>query len=331
LEDIFIKSCFMSEEIHRLLGRYFSGEATVEEKDEVRAWASGNEEEFHQLEVFWTSAGSQEAPPFDTQAAWLKVDSRLSSAIPLRARVVPFRKWLAVVAAAACILLVAGIWWINRAPEVLTRTAIAALETIIMEDGTTVKLRKGSTVSYPAHFKGSERLVKLQGIAFFEVAHDAAKPFVIDAAEARVQVVGTSFSVATRPGEVELIVRTGRVKFSSASDPSRSGLVIAGERALLNASGLLKSVNSQSEFSSWTSGSLRFSNTPLPQVAQAVSDFYGVRVKINSTDSISISSEKVTASFTNQDLPSVIEELEQITSLPIVKGNDGSYIIRVHK
>ncbi|MCL7986607.1 FecR domain-containing protein [Sphingobacterium sp. lm-10] len=66
---------------------------------------------------------------------------------------------------------------------------------VALADGTVVKLFPGSNFSYPAAFQDSIREVKLDGGGFFEVAHDAAKPFIIHTEEVAVRVLGTSFNM----------------------------------------------------------------------------------------------------------------------------------------
>ena len=88
-----------------------------------------------------------------------------------------------------------------------------------MPDGSTIFLNRNSEFSYRSNFGDRSRNVILTGEAFFEIAPDASKPFIIDAGNARVRVVGTSFNVITSNSEsaVEVFVKTGKVMLSSNS------------------------------------------------------------------------------------------------------------------
>ena len=88
-----------------------------------------------------------------------------------------------------------------------------------MPDGSRIFLNRNSEFSYRSNFGDRNRNVTLTGEAFFEIAPDAAKPFIIDAGNARVKVVGTSFNVITNNSRsaVEVFVKTGKVMLSNNS------------------------------------------------------------------------------------------------------------------
>ncbi|RYE12086.1 MAG: hypothetical protein EOP51_32185, partial [Sphingobacteriales bacterium] len=75
-----------------------------------------------------------------------------------------------------------------------------SIYTIVLNDGTRVKLNTGSKLRYPAAFTGSTRQVTLQGEAWFEVAPDASRPFIITAGASRVRVLGTRFNINMKQG-----------------------------------------------------------------------------------------------------------------------------------
>ena len=85
-------------------------------------------------------------------------------------------------------------------------------------------------LSYPASFKGKTRSIKLKGEAFFNVAPDKEKPFIIDVNDVQVKVVGTSFNVRSYNGITEVIVETGIVQVTKAGETTE---LRAGERTTL--------------------------------------------------------------------------------------------------
>ncbi len=110
-------------------------------------------------------------------------------------------------------------------PDILSRKITIAAGNdeknikVELPDGSTIFLNRNSQLSYRSNFNGRGRNVNLKGEAFFEIAPDATKPFIIDAGNARVRVVGTSFNVITRNSEsaVEVYVKTGKVLLSDNS------------------------------------------------------------------------------------------------------------------
>jgi ferric-dicitrate binding protein FerR (iron transport regulator) len=234
-----------------------------------------------------------------------------------------------LITAAAGILLLALLLprLINSRNDSRTEIADTDVKTIQLEDGSKVYLRKGSTLQYPAVFAGDTRRVTLTGEAFFEVAPDATKPFIIKAAGTEVQVVGTSFSVNTANDKVELIVKTGRVNFSPAGDAAKKILVVAGERAVYANSSMTKLANADNNFNAWQSKQLVFTSTPLDQVAAVLSNYYNVTIRLRKEDAGQMAATTVTATFDNQPLSSVLDELSLITTNHIQKISETDYEI----
>jgi transmembrane sensor len=120
--------------------------------------------------------------------------------------------------------VVAGVWLLWPEGSVY-RTAVGGLEAVPLTDGSKVTLNTETDIRI--QLSPSERRVDLQhGEAFFEVAHDAARPFVVRAGDKRVVAVGTKFSVRRDGDEVWVVVTEGTVRLEdrrerSASAPAR--------------------------------------------------------------------------------------------------------------
>src|SRR5688572_8273111 len=275
----------MTDEMHSLIGKYFSGQATADEERLVQQWVAASEQnrsDFDLLEKLWHKSGEQETIQFNTNKAWTTVDGRIKAhKTPVR-RMKPYTWTIAV---AASLVLVFGMWWIFS-NNFNTRTVVAdvAVKEVLLEDGSKVYLRKGSSLEYKTHFDKDRREVGLTGQAFFDVAPDPSKPFVISAAQTKVEVVGTSFSVNTLNDKVELIVKTGKVRFGTADNLQQSILVVAGERALFASNNINKEQNKDVNFDAWQSRQLQFNNTPLPQVLAVLNDYYHVNIQIKQGD-----------------------------------------------
>jgi len=91
---------------------------------------------------------------------------------------------------------------------------------ITLSDASSVLLQPKSKLSYPKTFTGNERKVYLSGEGFFEISKDPKKPFYVYANETITKVYGTSFRVVAYSNQpnVEVLVRTGKVKVSSNQD-----------------------------------------------------------------------------------------------------------------
>lgn len=133
------------------------------------------------------------------------------------------------VAAAVAIFFTAT--WLSdyRMQKELSRNLITAtalpgqIVSMGLPDGTSVQLNSGATMYYPAMFKGKEREVRLEGEAFFEVAHDSKKPFIVKTFASDIKVLGTKFNVNAdrNAGEFSVTLAEGSVQVSSLADPGR--------------------------------------------------------------------------------------------------------------
>src|SRR5699024_1177303 len=83
---------------------------------------------------------------------------------------------------------------------------------LTLDDGTSVVLNSASALKYPSRFDGSTREIELEGEAFFSVARDESKPFLVHTTEATVQVLGTKFNINAYPRKqkVEVVVAEGK-------------------------------------------------------------------------------------------------------------------------
>ncbi len=103
-----------------------------------------------------------------------------------------------------------------------------ASHAITLEDGTTVLLFPGSELQFPASFAASERSVRLSGEGYFDVRHDASRPFTVHAGEASVVVLGTSFNVRAYAAEatVQAALVSGRVVINGTPlQPNQMGVL----------------------------------------------------------------------------------------------------------
>ena len=95
---------------------------------------------------------------------------------------------------------------------------------LTLEDGTTVWLNAQSTLTYPSHFAGKERKVAITGEAFFDVAKNPRKPFIVESQDIRLEVLGTQFNVYEYPqtGYSRIALIEGSVKIYRGDNESES-------------------------------------------------------------------------------------------------------------
>ena len=144
---------------------------------------------------------------------------------------------------------------------------------LILSDGTKVWLNAASSITYPVSFAANERKVTVTGEAYFEVVHNAAKPFIVFAGAETIRDIGTAFDVNAYTDEEYL--RTTLVEGSV----SVNGTVLKpGQQSELNSSKLSVNTADIDETLAWKNGMFRFSNEKLSEIMLQASRWYNVEV-----------------------------------------------------
>lgn len=153
-----------------------------------------------------------------------------------------------------------------------------------LSDGSTVWLNAASSLKYPISFARNKRVVELRGEAYFEVAKDNRRPFIVLTGKQAAEVLGTSFNINAYQDEaaIKTTLLEGRVKIWNVD--SVGGKVIkTGEQAVFNTkvTGRLIAINQVdvNEAVAWKNGYFMFDEEPLESILQKVSRWYNVDVE----------------------------------------------------
>lgn len=146
---------------------------------------------------------------------------------------------------AAVMLLLTGLYFfrstvwnvVSPAHQLESITSHTERRQLELPDGTKVWLSPNSKLKYPNQFRESNRIVRLDGEAFFEVAHDARRPFIIQSGKVNTRVLGTSFNISAYPQQAEISVTlvTGKVAVALQKENSIAAATItANQRISVN-------------------------------------------------------------------------------------------------
>lgn len=149
---------------------------------------------------------------------------------------------------------------------------------IVLSDGTKVHLNAESQLTYPICFSDKERIVQVEGEAYFDVAPDKEHPFIVQTPHTSIRVTGTSFNVrAYADEEIEsTTLISGGVKISSRNEVFE---LIPNQHYTYNKktnTNTVTNVNTEL-YTSWESGSFIFLNVPLENVMSYLSKWYGFK------------------------------------------------------
>jgi transmembrane sensor len=147
-----------------------------------------------------------------------------------------------------------------------------------LSDGTQVWLNAGSSVTYPVAFAGNERNVTVTGEAYFEVAHNAAQPFIVSKGEMEVKVLGTHFNVNAYDDEaaMKITLLEGSVEVSKAKAKQ---LLKPGQQASVNNVIVVNDNVNIDAVMAWKNGFFHFGNTGFGDLMKQVSRWYDVEVE----------------------------------------------------
>lgn len=151
---------------------------------------------------------------------------------------------------------------------------------IVLADGSEVFLNAGSRLVYPERFAGDKRTVYLEGEAYFKVAKDNGRPFVVESRQLQTQVLGTEFDMRAYVGEPSSVaLLEGSVEVSSTATRT-SRKIRPGERAQLDAKG---NMNVQEvdvdQYRYWKDGYFYFDQCSIETIMKEIGRWYNVDVE----------------------------------------------------
>jgi ferric-dicitrate binding protein FerR (iron transport regulator) len=336
-----------------LISRYFSNESTGSENEILVEWLKSDPENlnlFKEYQKTWELfEKARIEKQIDVDAEWEKLAGKIQETQETRVihqqsgsadrqhgkrirqkfinRTLHLNYQRIIKMAAVILLIAVPAFLLLRYLMQSESTKLNASSGIIerkLADGTSVTLNMGSILEYPSRFNGVTREVILTGEAWFEVAHDKTKPFIISYGKARIQVLGTSFYVNTKNanGNIDVILTKGKVALYYNDRPSVQVLLAPGEKAeILNEQEMIsKSSNDNENFLSWKTKIFVFNDEPLGEIIQALNKVYHANIKVTNN---TISNCRITVTFDNQSLESILNVLKSTVNLTIrYKGSE---------
>ncbi|MGN0048956.1 MAG: FecR family protein [Bacteroides sp.] len=283
----------MSKYKKQLISYFFKHEVSDEMKTKFHRYllAQRNSNETNdELKYIWDSLDQMDTDTKTTNEAYQSIASRLFANKPPHSRF----HWLRIAAVWFLPILLFGtscylFTQLREQRDIIATADICSLsaaygerDSLVLSDGSKVWLNSGSTIVYPSTFLYAERKVALVGEAFFEVQKDK-KPFVVDVDGMTVEVLGTSFNIASYPSDsqVTTTLESGRIAACINDNPNKyllnpnDQLVYNRETGYIN----ISQVNTH-DFSSWRNGTLSISDTPFKEIAEMLERIYNVKIHI---------------------------------------------------
>ena len=189
---------------------------------------------------------------------------------------------------------------------------------VTLDDGTLVHLNYDSRLIYPEHF-GDRRDVILDGEAYFMVAKDKSRQFVVHTPQGDVKVYGTEFVVNTRKSDAEdhkdmyVVLVKGSVGFTA--NDGREQMLTPGQELSMVHSQLTVTDIDTAPFVAWNEGEFVFNNWSLERIMSVISRWYGLKVEFSNS---SLGGRKFSGSLSRyDDIKPTIETIETVTGTTI--------------
>ncbi|RFS19993.1 DUF4974 domain-containing protein [Chitinophaga silvatica] len=221
------------------------------------------------------------------------------------------RKWVLASSIFAAVLTILGVIYYKQtnihyhaANPTIIHNDQALRKNIKLVDGSTVVLAKNSTIYIDPDYNSSNRSIRLDGEAWFNVVTNNKQPFTVGTSQLLTTVLGTNFMVRafSKEKDEQVTLLSGKVKVKSTGS-ARETILTPGETVSQD---LSKSIIDTLALSQWTTGKLQFHHIPIAAALKQIAVWHHVKIEILGTPSVEAT---MNAKFTNESLPEMLDLL----------------------
>ncbi|RFS19703.1 DUF4974 domain-containing protein [Chitinophaga silvatica] len=307
-----------------LLVKYLLNTTTSAENTQVEAWLREKDENrryYEHFQLIWKESRQLAATStVDENEAWKRFQKRVG-ADDNTAKIIPITPAkqngfapLLRIAAIIVVLLGAGTLWLLLRDQ---KTVISASQLAVnstLPDGSSITLNKDSKLTYAS--AKNVREVALTGEAFFDVAKDVNKPFIIKVNDITIKVLGTSFNVKNHNNTTSVIVESGAVEVSRGNEVLQ---LKQNERAIIDARQSIQKQSSTDElYNYYRTQSFVCNNTPLWQLVELMNEVYGTNIIIADSTKRDI---EINSTFSTKSLDETLRVIGLTYQIEVTKTN----------
>lgn len=256
-----------------ILIRYFSNECSEQEKEDVRQWLESDNTHKKQF--------IHERIRFD--ASLIVDEEKITTPETIKKT-----KTFNILKIASIVLLLIGSGYLfglynNRQPTVITQTIHVPVSnriSVTLPDGTLVWLNSNTTLTYPNVFTDKQRIVELNGEAYFDVMKNDQKSFIVKTNKYNIEVLGTTFNIDAYAGKPSFSTAlfTGKLKLYR-NDEDESLILNQGETAEL-IDNQLKISRTETEIYRWRDGLIVIEDKSFVEIMQLFEKYFGHEIII---------------------------------------------------
>lgn len=310
----------------KLIFKYFSGQSTKKETQEVREWMDNSEERkkrFSRLKNAWVLSGlDNEIDPEIKEREIKRILRRIRGIARTGNKNNRQFRWLKYAAAVTLIVsLSASVGyfvskWHMDQQSGYTEVIVTKGERskIVLPDGSIVQLNGDSHMKFDPLFYSKQRKVIFEGEAFFQVTHDASHPFVVETPNFNVKVLGTKFNVSSYPNDSiqTTYLESGKVEISLGE---KSDIFLKPSEAFEydNTTGTFRKLKiNDTRFTDWTKGILTIKGETIGEFSKILERRFDIHVIFGDNE---VKNHVYTGSIKDEDLASVLEAIKFASSI----------------
>jgi ferric-dicitrate binding protein FerR (iron transport regulator) len=286
-----------NERIDDLIVNYLSHQLSLNEREELHTWLSQSDENrryFIEMQDLWNTLATQDKDAFNSEAAYRRFKARISfqyqSEGKKRHKHVPSPVYWAAAVIAAFIF--GGLSFLVVNNEIIQHNTkqyaiyvpYGAKTRVVLPDNSVVWLNAGSTLRYGQNFGQKSRQVALVGEGYFEIAHNPAMPFTVNANQASVKVLGTKFDVKAYPEDKRLDVTLlrGSIQLTTIYQPNKILKLNPNQLAVIDKTHQNVTVEQVDacEAAAWTKGKIVFDEELFGQIVRRLERDYNVTIDV---------------------------------------------------
>ena len=345
LLDKFFKGQCSPEQVDEILTSYYSGELSDDVAEVLRKYLKNPH--LAEKEVSWDSKGLFDKITDEIHGERVATNKHINRSTKAKKELKFYPFWFRV-AASISVLLVISFFLIRQPfiPEevtspkeatnfVIKSTSPSERLTVRLNDGSQVILNTDSKITYRKEFEPHQRVISLEGEAFFVVEKDKKRPFSVEANGIITTALGTSFNVNTnmeKEGEVEIALVEGEVKVHNENVISGSEnntlFLKSGEKLAIGTDGLRRTKLNVKETVGWKDGIIYFESVPFATVMHTLEKNYDVQFVVGYKNKEQ-RHQRYSGEFKNKSLEYILKNLSFSSDFTFeINGNNVKIIFK---
>lgn len=268
--------------LSKIIKRYLSGRFPKETEERVQRWIIADKDTKEKEEAsfeYWNELDTKINA--NTYSALKRVNQKIGYSERQTIHIPFYKKTLRIAAILIPLLLITGGYLYYTQNKLIEITvAYGDTQHLFLPDSSEIWINSGSNIKYPKSFTGNQRLVYLEGEAYFSVKKDQAKPFIVKTEQLSVKVLGTKFNLKAYSDDenITTTLTNGKVEVSTQSQEKQ--ILKPNEQLTYNIKTSVMNIEniSPAETDAWLTGQILFINSSFQDIKQTLERRFNITI-----------------------------------------------------